>query len=1277
MTVSPRLNRAVVPQAVLWIAAAAICCGLAPERIANGQVPRTDDLKAYPLQHVRVTDIETTLSRLLPPGSEVAADAQTNQVWVRGSSQIHKIAQEIIGSLDTPARQPLPPPVEQSPATPLKSYPAQPGEAAALAARWNAEFGGMQGARIVADNRTSQVLVIAPPEVHAAIDRSLGSNPLTRPANTPTAQYPAPGQIARAAATQPAPQTPASGFREVPLRQNSAERVGQMLIEMLGQRLSPTATSIPGSAAFVLQLARGGTLTLTIDRQRQLVRIEGPQPAVASCVELVEMLDASRQSADDVTRLVAIHNTRPADLERTVNAIRAANAQASPGGDAQAARVANVGSLVSMLYQQTEPQEAAAAAAPGNAQAPAAGENGEMPPRPGMVVEITPEEGGGLIGPVQIEILDGMDTLVIRGHAQDVQRVIEMIRRIEELSVETEPAIEVHHLRHANCEAVTTLVQQLYTNVYAARRGTVSITALVKPNALLLIGRPESVDTVLNLVERLDRPVGPETQFRVFRLQHATAQTALTMIQEFYEEERGGMGTQVRLTADVRSNSLIVQAAPRDLLEVADMIARIDTPTNDAVNELRLFQLNNTLAAELAQTLSDAIGGAAGTATGGGAGEQRSTTLRFVTVDAEGRQQLSSGILSDVKITADTRANTLLVSAPAESMPLMEALIVQLDQLPAAEAQIKVFTIINSDAASLMDMLETLFGEQAGAGEPAVQTAAVEEESSLVQLRFAVDERTNSIIASGTVGDLSVVEAILLRLDETDVRKRKSTVYRLKNAPAEDVATAVNEYLTNERSVEQITTDLMSPFEQIEREVVVVAEPVSNSLIVSATPEYYEEIMVLVEKLDERPPMVMIQVLIAEVRLNDTDEFGVEIGLQDSVLFDRSLLGDIQTTTNSTQQSTPGGVTTVTEQIIRSATNTPGFLFNNQQLGNSGATGAMNGANTVGTQGLAHFDLGRINNDLGYGGLVLAASSNSVSMLLRALKEKRRLEVLSRPQIMTMDNQPAFILVGERVPRVTGTQSNEAGQTNVITLEDVGLILGVTPRISPDGLVVMEIDATNSALGPESEGIPISIAPNGDTIRSPRINTIQAQTTVSALNGQTVVLGGLITKSTNKVERRVPLLANIPVLGNLFRYDLKEGGRNELLIIMTPHIVENEEDAELVKQMEVARMHWCLTDVLELNGDGNLRGRSDEWGNAETHVVYPDGNPGDSVAPSLEDVPVPAPTPKGSPFLLDPAPVPEGGAGVPAAGNRKDVEQAAYTSTATVPSPSPPATVLR
>ena len=132
------------------------------------------------------------------------------------------------------------------------------------------------------------------------------------------------------------------------------------------------------------------------------------------------------------------------------------------------------------------------------------------------------------------------------------------------------------------------------------------------------------------------------------------------------------------------------------------------------------------------------------------------------------------------------------------------------------------------------------------------------------------------------------------------MNERQNEVYRLKNAPALDVANAINEFLRSERIVQQAAPGVESPFEQIEREVVVVPEPISNSLILSATPRFFDEIEQLIEKLDAEPPQVMIQVLIAEVTLDNLDEFGIELGLQDSVLFDRSLLGDLLTTTSTT-----------------------------------------------------------------------------------------------------------------------------------------------------------------------------------------------------------------------------------------------------------------------------------------------------------------------------------------------------------------------------------------
>ncbi len=139
----------------------------------------------------------------------------------------------------------------------------------------------------------------------------------------------------------------------------------------------------------------------------------------------------------------------------------------------------------------------------------------------------------------------------------------------------------------------------------------------------------------------------------------------------------------------------------------------------------------------------------------------------------------------------------------------------------------------------------------------------------------------------------------------------------------------------------------------------------------------------------------------------------------------------------------------------------------------------------------------------------------------------------------------------------------------------MGLILQVVPRISPDGLVVMQITANKSQVSNDA-GIPISISTNGQVVTAPRIDVSQALTTVSALSGQTVVLGGLLETTKSDVHRRVPIIADIPLIGDLFRYDSVTEERRELLIILTPQIIYNKMDSDLVKQIESSRMSWIL-----------------------------------------------------------------------------------------------------
>jgi Flp pilus assembly secretin CpaC len=234
-----------------------------------------------------------------------------------------------------------------------------------------------------------------------------------------------------------------------------------------------------------------------------------------------------------------------------------------------------------------------------------------------------------------------------------------------------------------------------------------------------------------------------------------------------------------------------------------------------------------------------------------------------------------------------------------------------------------------------------------------------------------------------------------------------------------------------------------------------------------------------------------------------------------------------------------------------------------------------------------------------------------VNVLVRALQDANRLQILSRPQVMTLDTIEAYVLVGQRVPRVNGVSGGSTVSPPVISTSDteVGLIMRIQPRTNQDGLILLDVQIERSSLGPESTGIPVGFSANGDVIRSPIINTTRAQTRISAYDGQTVVFAGLIQKTRSSRSRRIPWLADIPVAGHLFKFESEQESRSELLVILTPRIIHGETDLEMVNQLETARMSWCLSDVVNINGVQNLSSGNGFWGPPCSAVIYPDVNP--------------------------------------------------------------------
>lgn len=876
----------------------------------------------------------------------------------------------------------------------------------------------------------------------------------------------------------------------------------------------------------------------------------------------------------------------------------------------------------------------------------------EEGPRGMNIVELQQDPVEGPAGTVKIRVVDELNAIVLIGDPEDVKKVKEMILNIVSTAGESQPISKLYPVKFADSATLKATIDQIYETAYLDNNGVAEIVAITTPNSLMVVGQETAQSIIADLVAKLDieTPDTDETlDFRVFRLKHMSAVDAGTQLSGYFRPSQGETDFQeiqagnwiasvaglVSIIIDYRSNSVIVKGNQSVLRNAERILSELDIDTSDTAHVVRFFKVYNTLAVDIASILQNAINGqlegapqeltngqnqqfgAQNNAAGGFGTQNRAnlpvSMLKMTTIDKDGAVT-KSGILLSVKVTADANSNQLIVTGPENSMDLIEALVKQLDQIPDAETQIKVFTITNGDANELLTTLQTIFGSdqaqtgvaggQSTNGNLPLQTASATAGASLINLRFGVDARTNSIIASGPAGDLQLIESILNRLDEQDVTNRINQVYKLSNAPAEDVALAINNWLDGRQEVFDADPTTNAEYVSARRQVVVVEELISNSLIISATPAYFDEVMELIEALDRRPPMVKIKVMLAQVRLDKLTEFGVEVGIQDSLLFDRGL-----------------GVI--------------GFPFNQAGIGNNADALSLSTREFLAGQALSSLKVGRENTNLGYGGMVLSAGSESINVLLRALQNREVARVLSTPDIMTVENLQGRVQVGQKVPRIIGAgQTQFGGIFNEVADEDVGVILSVTPRVSPDGMIIMAVDAVNSKLGSEADGVPVFVS-EGQIVRSPPIDIIQAQTTVMARSGQTVAFSGLIQDSVTQQKRGTPILSDLPVIGPLFTFESDEHERDELLIILTPYLVDNEAQLEASNQAAMSRMNWCLADVADVYGSGiGYDGFDPEnLESIQTPTYFPDEDPTGQqpqYLPLESDGAVPAQSPEGA-----------------------------------------------
>jgi general secretion pathway protein D len=576
------------------------------------------------------------------------------------------------------------------------------------------------------------------------------------------------------------------------------------------------------------------------------------------------------------------------------------------------------------------------------------------------------------------------------------------------------------------------------------------------------------------------------------------------------------------------------------------------------------------------------------------------------------------------------KSNSILISETAANLKQMMEIVAYVDQPSMLRMEMRSYVLAHAKSADVMARLTAIIqGAEAAGGHAAVsgqpgqapqlpgqirrpvqpgqpgQPGAAPGEESVVEGKviMAADERTNKIFILTRPSNFGFFDNLIAELDakvEPDVVMK---VIELNYATAEDIASLLNSLITGSTAAAPARRTTGSPgstttgarppsippppvsggsagsgvgtgFLQYAEGVRILPDPRTNSLLVMATKEDMVRIEQLVRSMDTSVAQVQIEVVIAELTLNNELDVGVD-------LFNRlSRAGQVSGTGgNSTDGNAP-------VQISSLASNLPSAA-----------------ALASGAGGLTYFTTFR-NLNLDTVVHALASTSNS--------------KVLSTPIIQTMDNVEADITVGESVPVPTSQTSSlvsgtgtlaTSGVTSSIQYQDVAIELKVTPRINPDGYVRMDVEQKVNDLGAN-----VNI---GGTI-VPTILKREAKSSLAVQDKSTIVLGGLIQATKALTTTKTPFLGDIPVIGQIFKSQVNNKKRTELIIFIRPTVLRTD-----LAAVAEARRRLKLLDVSE-----ELEQRYFPGAISPTNAVPPSDKSRNAPGPAYRtSVPEPQPQP--------------------------------------------------
>lgn len=586
-------------------------------------------------------------------------------------------------------------------------------------------------------------------------------------------------------------------------------------------------------------------------------------------------------------------------------------------------------------------------------------------------------------------------------------------------------------------------------------------------------------------------PVSGDYSVKVYSLKYISRSSMSRIIQPFLS--KGGSIAEVG-----RGNVLVVSDFADNLLRVEQLITLFDE-TGFNATKVRIFPVKNVDAEELSQELEGVLAG--------------------IGMTGDGSEAV--GLLPIPRLSL-----LLAIASHDESLDQVEKWIKELDRIPDGGIQTYVYSVENSKAIDLANVLNQIYG---GGAVIAPTTRA----GSATRAGGVASRGTGAVGTSrGGLGGASGTSGFGMGGGGSELRSQALTGATptpggqpagppqrpQPGATPQPSPSPTPGAFAPQRPAQLGAAPTRAPGASPEQPVVkIVADEVTNSLIIQATPPDYRAIREILKKLDIVPRQVLIEVLVAEVSLKNDLKFGIEYE------FGRRR-GDF----------TIGG---------------PGKLdANGTPIPGSGTSRSFPPRGTL-------LDTLPLTFPSGLTATIL--DSNRVKAIINALAEQNRIRVLSSPHILSADNREAYIRVGDEVPIVTQSSVATIGADSPIVrsiqYRNTGVILSVTPQVNSEGLV-------NMIVSQEVSDVKATTGVEG----SPQFFTRTAETTVVVQNEETLVIGGIIKDTTGQERSGIPYLMDLPIIGRFFRSTSDTSDRTELVVLITPHVVRDRLEARRV-----------------------------------------------------------------------------------------------------------------